>query len=324
MPCTSPITGWKAQYVNPKTGKRPVVFNIEKGHKTLEVTLPCGRCISCRLEHSRQWAVRCMHEAQMHEENSFITLTYAPEHLPTDHSIHKSHIQKFFKRLRKRGIQFRYFACGEYGEQKGRPHYHAIIFGHSFPDKQLKKLTRSGDQLYQSDILDKTWNLGHAWIGSVTFQSAAYVARYVMKKRKGLDNQLDPKTGKTNKEYYLLTDPDTGEMLEIEPEFCLMSRGSGKKTDPTLWRYGLGKAWLEKYKMDTHKDFIVVNGHKMALPKYYDNILEIDDPAEMEERKKKRKSNINKEEQSPNRLQAKAKVKEAQFNQLHRNLEVIS
>jgi len=69
-----------------------------RGHP---LELPCGQCIGCRLERSRQWAIRCVHEASMHENNCFITLTYAPEYLPPDGGLIKSDFQKFIKRLRK-------------------------------------------------------------------------------------------------------------------------------------------------------------------------------------------------------------------------------
>lgn len=310
MACTSPLTGWRSKYVNP-TGKRSIVFNVNDGYKDLEVTVPCGRCTSCRLEHSRQWAVRCMHEAQMHKANSFITLTYAPEHLPEDHSIHKEELQKFIKRLRKNtGKELRYFACGEYGDKKGRPHYHAIIFGYDFPDKKLHTKTKNGDLLYRSPMLEKCWKYGHSLIGEVTFQSAAYVARYVMKKRKGKPDEVDPKTGKTNAEYYMLVNPETGEVTEIEPEFCLMSR-----------RPGLGRAWLEKYKTDTDKDYLTLNGSKMSLPKYYDSVIAMEDEIDMMERKRKRRSKINKEEQKLDRLEAKRKIVDARSEMLVRPLD---
>ena len=312
MACTSPLTGWRSKYVN-KTGKRSIVFNVNDGYKDLEVTVPCGRCTSCRLEHSRQWAVRCMHESQMHKANSFITLTYAPEHLPSDHSIHKTELQKFIKRLRKNtGKELRYFACGEYGDKKGRPHYHAIIFGYDFPDKTIHTKTQNGDLLYRSKMLEKCWQFGHSLIGEVTFQSAAYVARYVMKKRKGKPDEVDPKTGKTNAEYYMLVNPETGEVTDIEPEFCLMSR-----------RPGLGRAWLEKYKTDTDKDFITMNGNKMSLPKYYDSVIAMEDELDMMERKKKRRSKINKEEQQLDRLEAKRKIVDTKADMLIRPLNKI-
>lgn len=313
MACTRPITGWRSKYVNPKTGKRSIVFNLKDGYKDLEVTVPCGRCRHCRLAYSRSWAVRIVHEAQMHKVNSFITLTFNNEHIPQDRSIRKEHLQKFFKRLRKyTGVSLRYFACGEYGERNNRPHYHAIIFGYDFPDKVLYKKSYSGDLLYRSETLEKLWKYGFSLIGEVTFQSAAYVARYVMKKRKGEENYVDPITGKTNAEHYMLADSETGEIYNLEPEFCLMSR-----------RPGLGKTWFEKYKNDTDKDFVTVDRKKFSLPKYYDNFIELEDELDMLERKKKRKKFIKKEEQTYERLEAKDKVLKAKMNVLRRNVEEI-
>jgi hypothetical protein len=301
MPCYSPLQGYRAKFVNP-TGKRPIVFNPNAGFRDLPVTVPCGRCTGCRLEYSRQWAIRCVHEAQMHEHNAFITLTFDQENLPDDHSIRKEHLQKFFKRLRKRiGADIRYFACGEYGTKNNRPHYHAIIFGYDFPDKYLHTKTRGGDLLFRSPTLEKAWKFGYSLIGDVTFESAAYVARYVMKKRKGEQEELD--------EYYKLLDTETGEVHQLEPEFCLMSR-----------RPGIGKTWLEQYKSDTDKDFITVRGKKMGLPKYYDNLLE-QLGEDLQDRKLKRMKSINKEDQSYERLRTKEKVKKAQITSLTRNLE---
>jgi hypothetical protein len=307
MPCYKPLTGYRSKFVNPKTGKRAVVFSPNDGYTDMQVTVPCGRCIGCRLEYSRQWAVRCMHEAQCHETNSFITLTYAPEHLPGDHSIHKEEMQKFFKRLRKEiGIRIRYFACGEYGGKKNRPHYHAIIFGYDFPDKYLHTKTKRGDLLYRSSTLEKVWTKGHSLIGNVTFESAAYVARYVTKKFKGDEEEAA--------EYYKIVDPETGEIHQLEPEFCLMSR-----------RPGLGKEWLEKYKGDTDKDFITVRGKKMKLPKYYDSQLEMEDELAMMERKGKRRAQAKKNahDNTDARLKVKETVKLAQIGTLTRDLEEI-
>ena len=280
------------------------------GFLDMEVTVPCGRCTSCRLEHSRQWAVRCMHEAQMHEGNSFITLTYAPEHLPEDYSVHKKELQKFFKRLRKNtGIKLRYFACGEYGDENRRPHYHAIIFGYDFPDKELYTKTRTGDLLYRSPLLEKTWKYGFSLIGGVSFESAAYVARYVMKKRKGDPDTVDPKTGLTNKQYYETVDPDTGEVHDTEPEFCLMSRNRG-----------IGHTWFEQFKSDTNKDYLTIRGHKMAIPKYYDQLLRLEDIDSFTKRKAKRKSKINHLEQLPDRMEARKTVINEKVNKLYRQL----
>jgi hypothetical protein len=244
----------------------------------------------------------------MHEHNAFITLTYSPENLPEDYSIHKEHLQKFFKRLRrnierenpKSDIKIRYFACGEYGTKNNRPHYHAIIFGYGFPDRVLHAQSQAGDLLYRSRFLENTWTAGFSLVGDATFQSAAYVARYVVKKQKGKDAP----------EYYDLVDEGSGEIYKINKEFCLMSR-----------RPGLGTSWLEKYKGDTDKDFITVNGVKMTLPKFYDTLLERDYGEDMEERKIKRMKKLNKEDTTPERLRVREKVKEAQTNLLIRSLE---
>ena len=126
---------------------------------------PCGSCTGCRLEQSRQWAVRCFHESQLHKDNSFITLTYNPENLPADNSISKDELQRFFKRLRRKiePKKVRYFACGEYGDKTERPHYHAIVFNLPKPfDKYIRK----------------AWKLGHIHIGTVTEASIFYTTKY--------------------------------------------------------------------------------------------------------------------------------------------------
>ena len=316
MACYNPLRGYRSKHPN-ENGKRPLVFKKELSDGSEPIDLPCGGCKGCRLEYSRQWALRCHHEAQMHEYNSFITLTYSPEHLPQDQSVHKEHLTKFFKDLRRRldyhyGMKFRYFACGEYGDKKNRPHYHALIFGYDFPDKILYTKTQNGDLLFISEELDKVWKKGYCFIGQVTFQSAAYVARYVMKKRKGDPDNVDPKTGKTNAEYYQVIDSDTGEIHQLEPEFCVMSRNPG-----------IAKTWFDTYKGDLDKDFVTLAGVKMKLPKYYDYLLEKFDyenwTDDFQKRKAKRQENA--ESHTMERLRIMEKVKEASISQLTRPLE---
>ena len=102
------------------------------------IYLPCGQCVGCRLERSRQWAVRCMHERSMHERACFVTLTYDDEHLPPGKSLNYPDVQKFLRRLRKRvGVPIRFYLCGEYGDDTDRPRYHICLFGFDFPDKAL-------------------------------------------------------------------------------------------------------------------------------------------------------------------------------------------
>ena len=181
-------------------------------------------------------------------------------------------------------------------------------------------------------MLQKCWPYGFSLIGDVSFESAAYVARYVMKKRKGDEDHIDPKTGKTNREHYMSVHPVTGEIFQLEPEFCLMSRGGEHG--------GIGKSWLKKYGSDTDKDFITVRGKKVSLPKYYDSILEQEEIIYSEfvgprtpddvinrplvkERKARRKSFINLEDNSLERLAVKEKVKQAQTKTLTRDIEEI-
>lgn len=226
--------------------------------KALE--LPCGQCIGCRLERSRQWAIRCMHEASLYDRNCFLTLTYDQEHLPTDLSLDKSHFQKFMKRLRRRFFAskekpIRYFMCGEYGEAKGRPHYHAILFNYDFNDK-LFYSERGGQKLYESNTLESIWGLGNCMIGSVTFESAAYVASYC----------TQTVTGAAADKAYRLYDSTTGETWRRQPEYAEMSRNPG-----------IGAPWLHKYVTDIYpKGECLTRGRMGKPPRYYDNIFRRD------------------------------------------------
>ena len=249
MTCFSPLKGYKSSEINPATGKRSLVFTPREGYYDLPIKVPCGQCIGCRLERSRQWAIRCVHEASLHDRNCFLTLTYDDYHVPLDGSLNKAHFQNFMKRLRKKyGVGIRYFHCGEYGEKFQRPHYHAIIFNHDFSDKYLWS-SKLGNDLYRSESLEGLWPYGHSSIGDVTFESAAYVARYITKKI----------TGKEAEQHYEYCNKLTGEITQRQPEYVTMSR-----------RPGIAKGWFDKYTTDVYpSDNIVIRGKKMKPPKYY-------------------------------------------------------
>lgn len=304
------MTAYRARTLN-ASGKRSITFDRNKGYIDMPVTIPCGQCIGCRLEYSRQWAIRCVHEAQMHDENAFVTLTFAPEHLPKDRSIHKEDLQKFMRRLRKiiYPHKVRFFGCGEYGEKRGRPHYHVLIFGYGFPDKKLHGISH-GNRLYVSPTLERAWPYGYALIGDVTFQSAAYVARYISKKITGGTLEAQAKRDQE----YTIVDEETGECFNISPEFCLMSR-----------RPGIGYAWFLNYKRDTDKDFITINGQRMTLPKYYNEALKkIDEVLQTDDYMRRRGERIKKikhEDNTLERLETREKVKESQVSRLVRKLE---
>lgn len=268
MACYRPLVAYRARSPGPN-GKRAVVFD-KRESTGVELKLPCGNCIGCRLERSRQWAVRCMHEASLYEENCFITLTYDDDHLPESGSLVKWHFQDFMKRLRARIAprRIRFFMCGEYGERFSRPHYHACIFGFDFPDKVGCARQGSEYRLYRSALLESVWTSGFSLIGDLSFESAAYVARYVTKKV----------NGERAFHHYMAMNPETGELYEIEPEFGLMSR-----------RPGIGAEWYAKYHGEVFpSDSVLVNGRLTRPPRFYDKLLERDRPELLEEIKEER------------------------------------
>lgn len=255
MPCFAPLAAYRP------AGGGSLEFTERPGSQPLEIS--CGQCIGCRLERSRQWAVRCMHEAQLHEDNEFVTLTYDDDHIPADHSLRYSDFQLFMKRLRTHygeRQRIRFYMCGEYGENTSRPHYHACLFGCGFPDRQLFTVTGAGEKIYTSEILSKCWQLGHASTGEVTFESAAYVARYVLKKRFGdVANEHS---------HYKFVD-DYGEVHYRMPEFNHMSL-----------KPGIGGDWFDKYADSVFpRDRVVVRGVEVKPPKYYVRLLEKRDMA---------------------------------------------
>lgn len=207
--------------------------------------------------------MRCLHEASLHQDNAFITLTYSESNLPRGGSLDYSDFQNFMKRLRKRvGGKVRFYCGGEYGEEHMRPHFHACLFGYDFPDKVYYKKTASGESIYTSKLLESLWPLGLSSIGSVTFESAAYIARYCVQKV----------TGDLAEAHYRVV-TDDGEIIDRVPEFNHMSL-----------KPGIGKPWLDKFRSDVFpRDYVVVNGVKTKPPKYYDRLFEKEDPGSFSE-----------------------------------------
>lgn len=256
MPCYSPL---KACLVKTPSGEK-ISFRRDSVGRAL--TLPCGKCSGCLAERSRQWAVRLSHEVQSHDSSSFITLTY--EKLPSKGSLCKRDAQLFLKRLRAKisPVTIRFFLCGEYGSKLGRPHYHALIFGYCFPDKQLWKSSKAGN-LYRSDLLDDVWGKGYCSVGEVSYASALYVAKYSTKRV----------VGDAAKAHY----------KGLLPEFCLMSRGG------RTGRGGIGSEWIDKFTSDVYpSDEVIINGFPARPPRYYDVRLEKKHPELLESLKAKR------------------------------------
>lgn len=272
------------------TGKCPVSFTGRNAQYGLGMTLrlPCGQCVGCRLEYSRQWAMRCMCEASMFDENCMITLTYDEEHLPPYGSLQKEDFQKFMKRLRKALYPefVRYYYAGEYGDRTGRPHYHALLFGYDFGDKY--PWSKRGDfQAWRSDLLESLWTVGQSEIGSVTFESASYVARYVMKKvMAGVDYQ----------DMYMYVSED-GEIKYLEKEFTDMSRNPG-----------IGTYWFAKHHKEVYRhDSVVMRGEEMLPPRFFDNVYELLEPDHLEavRSRRRRRMYLKKEDNTLERLDVK-------------------
>lgn len=273
------------------------------------IQVPCGRCIGCKLDKGQHWGIRMMHEAQMHDENAFITLTFDDEHLPPPpYSLTRgknSHMTLFLKRLRNKIGPFKYYYCGEYGEPTkennliARPHYHLCIFGWEPDDAVHFTNNERGDPLFESKFLDEKWENGHTTTGELTYDSACYTARYTLKKISG----TDPKY----KDHYKSVDTETGEILTKIPEYSNQSN-----------RPGIGASWLQKYHSDVYPTGEVVhNGFRTKPPTYYDSIQEKLNPVDFKDMKTRR---IQKALQSPDRdhfrLKAREKVKQAQISHL--------
>lgn len=259
MTCYHPLRAFDTGIKSKKTGKP--IYKILPEASTDEATfskfygeaklIPCGKCIGCRLDYSKQWATRCMCEAACSSHSYFLTLTYDDEHL-SNPSLSKKDMQKFMKDLREYyrihyGItNIRFFGCGEYGSTSFRKHFHLLVFNMPIDDLKIYKRDR-GFAYYNSKTIESIWKNGYCVIGDCTWESAAYVARYVVKKKKGKDS----------KEFY--------EKLGIEPEFVLMSR-----------KPGIGAQYLELYKDKIYKndEIILPNGNCVKPPHYFDKLME--------------------------------------------------
>lgn len=301
MPCFKPLKAVKTE--------DGIKFNAMSGEGD-PLNLPCGQCLGCRIDRSRMWAVRCMHEASEYQQNCFLTLTYNDENLPKDGSLNYRDFQLFMKRLRKKTKDIRFYMCGEYGETTQRPHYHAIIFNW-YPEDAVLHSNNRGNKLFTSELVQDTWGKGFAPFGAVTEQSAAYVARYINTKITGKDWELNPKTGRPYGAKYERLNPDTGEIYRVEPEFNKMSR-----------KPGIGQAWFDKYYTDVYpRDSVRLrDGRSIRPPRFYDAKYDALEPYEFEAIKQQRILNALKkaEDNTPERLHAKESVLAAKTKKLVR------
>lgn len=266
MTCYHPITAFRSKGGPSSTGLVPLVFKANNGDTTNPLQIPCGQCLGCRLDKAKQWAIRCMHESVMHQDNLFLTLTYDEKHLKErcvinddgKYSLNKKDFVDFLKRFRKyygRGIKF--FHCGEYGEKFERPHHHTCVFGTTLPDK-IEFSKQGKNILYISPQILRLWRWGYHTIGEFNWDTASYVAGYVTKKV----------TGEKAKMHY------SGR----QPEYITMSRNPG-----------IGKKFLETFTGDIYNyDRVHINGHNLRPPRYYDNLYDSINPVHLKQIKERR------------------------------------
>lgn len=251
--------------------------------------LPCSKCLECRLEYARQWAVRCTHEAKMYENNSFITLTYSDENLKSPKLQYRD-FQEFIAKLRDKifrdklnqmypndpqetqrikfkqltkdtrkqiheSIRIGYFVTGEYGEQRKRPHWHVLIFNWKPSDLTHKYTNDRGDRVSNSTTLDTLWGHGITEIGSVTFHSAGYCARYAAKKLvHGNDGHAyEPISKKSSKQAIgkKFLEKYWKDIFNYGHVILMTSDGEVKTTIPRYY-----EKWLAKHQPEAYIDYI--------------------------------------------------------------------
>lgn len=280
MSCTRPLTAYR-DVTNCK-----IHFKRQKNLPHVPIKLPCGKCMECRLEKSRQWSVRIENEASMHKENCFLTLTYNDKCIPMligkkvfrlgdleninikklnqdiILTLYKRDVTLFIKKLRNKihDKKLRYYLCGEYGENFSRPHYHIVLFGHDFANDRYPFKMIKGKPAYRSLTLEKCWRYGFSTVQKFEYACGAYVAKYVTKKI----------TGELAKDHY----------KGAVPEFALMSR-----------RPGIGYEYYKKYKKDIHNHgrIYIKKGLAISPPRFYNNLIEKDDPEVLARHKEERR-----------------------------------
>ncbi len=163
------------------TERNDVYRDVDTAEVFFPFSVPCGKCIECAQDYTREWTFRILDEMSKYDKSCFLTLTYDSEHLPSDGSLVKRDYQLFLKRFRKNVCAVRYFGCGEYGGLKLRPHFHIILFGYYPDDAYFWCKSKSGEALFRSPTIEKLWPFGFSYVGAVSFSSAKYCAKYLQK-----------------------------------------------------------------------------------------------------------------------------------------------
>jgi len=285
--CAKPTAMYQlAGKKNKKTGKAVILQNPpDPGIPYIVIDRPCGQCAGCRIKRRMDWAIRLEHESKFHDHSWFITLTYDDENLPHGGSLVADHQSKFIKALRKKVPgKIRFFSIGEYGEDTLRPHYHLILFGPDFPDRELqytapirtpsalameKMLGDHGAQYYKSKLLESVWAKGNVQLTPTSPATMQYVTKF----------HVEKVTGEKAETHYARLIPETDQIVLVEHPQTRMSRNPG-----------IGRKWIEKYWTDVYPDgtMVDIKGAQFAPPSYYDDWLETHHPDVHQELKEKR------------------------------------
>lgn len=242
--------------------------------------LPCGICILCRQEQARQAAVRITHEATLHDQNCFLTLTYNEQSIPQDGGLNYQHLTDFWKRLRYHYGKLSYYAVGEYGDKTNRPHYHACVFGHDFFEGAVV-IKEEPHRLWTNARLNQAWGLGHVAIGTLDHNTASYTTGYILKKQRA-------------KQRYCVIETGTGELITVEGPRAFMSRN-------------IGRRWWERWGEGVQNwDRVIINGKPQKPPKAYDRWLGEINKQRMEEIKNKRVNKALKKQETQEGRHARA------------------
>lgn len=299
MPCTNPLKAYVSSHTHP-SGKPKFVFTPEKSIDGKVMYLPCGSCDSCHAFESGIKGWRSELEASQYEDNNtFVTLSYATEHLPKDLSLHHKHWQEYIRAVRdyernqakkenREPSAIRFAMCGEYGKATAannliaRPHFHGLLFNYKFTDEQEEGVNDLGQLLYSSEICERLWGRGNIIIGEVEKGSANYIARHNEKHKSKEDRILIDANGKR---YMWIWNSLTGKRNRVKPEY-------GKASN----RPGIGKSWYDEHKKDIYETVpkgLISCGHYADFPstkavphyrmpgRYFDKLFESEEPEKM-------------------------------------------
>lgn len=172
---------------------------IERGPKWEQQPVACRQCWRCHQNRVNDYVARCMAESSTSIATCAITLTYAPRDDLADKVLFPSHFQRFIKLLRHSGHLVRYLVAGEYGDLKGRTHFHALLFFQHIKPSEITPFYNPAfrfDSSPSAPFSDKIpnmnmvhireWPHGHVtcdW--SANERAARYVCKYLLKNEKG-------------------------------------------------------------------------------------------------------------------------------------------